>query len=58
MGIKISQFGIEVTGRVNRTYDEETNVTTLTVDSEQAQEIHESTGEILDFIKRQSGDKK
>jgi hypothetical protein len=57
MGIKIHTFGIEVDGRINRTYDDARNITTLTVDAEQAEEIHESTGEILVFIKGQSGAK-
>jgi hypothetical protein len=57
MGIKIHTFGIEVSGRVNRTYDAEEDITTLTVDADQAEDIHESTAEILDFIRRQSGAK-
>jgi hypothetical protein len=55
MGIKINNFGIEVSGRVNRTYDPEADKTTLTIDSDQAGELHEAAGEVLEFIKRQSG---
>lgn len=51
MGIKISEFGIEVPGKVVRTTDGDT--TTLTLTAEQARVVHEATGLVLAFVDQQ-----
>lgn len=55
MGIKISEFGIEVPGKVVRTIAESSDgiVTTITLDAKQAAVVHEATGAVLDFVSQQ-----
>ena len=48
MGIKISEFGIEVPGKVVRTTEGDT--TTLTLNAEQARVVHDATGAVLEFV--------
>ena len=52
MGIKISEFGVEVPGKVTRTVEGDT--TTLTLNAEQAKVIHEATGFVLEFVAAQT----
>jgi hypothetical protein len=51
VGIKISEFGIEVPGKVVRTTDG--NTTTLTLNAEQARVVHDATGAVLEFVAQQ-----
>jgi hypothetical protein len=53
MTVRISSFGIEVPGKVVRTYDEATGFTTLTLDSAQATVVHAATTAVLEFTASQ-----
>jgi hypothetical protein len=48
MGVKINSFGIEVPGKVTRTVED--GVTTITLNAEQAQVVHDATTAVLDFV--------
>jgi hypothetical protein len=48
MAVRINSFGIEVPGKVVRTY--EGGVSTITLDAKQAQVIHDATKAVLDFV--------
>lgn len=55
MGLKITQLGIEVTGRLVKTYDVATDRTTLVLNDEQTREIHQASDLAVAFFADQSG---
>jgi len=50
MAVRINSFGIEVPGKVIRTYDDAGDATTITLDAKQAQVVHDATQAVLDFV--------
>lgn len=55
MGLKITTLGIEVTGRITKTYDEGANKSSLVVNQAQARELYDTLGVALDFFDAQAG---
>ena len=54
MAIKIKSLGVEVPGRVVRSYDETSKTTTLLLDAEQVQALHEELGTVVMFFDAQT----
>lgn len=55
MGLKITTLGIEVTGRITKTFDEGANKSNLVVNEAQARELYDTLGTAIDFFDAQKG---
>jgi hypothetical protein len=54
MAASIEAIGVSVTGKVTRRYDDAKDLTTIVMGEEQAQEMYDALGPVLEFFSQQN----